>query len=382
MTPNHANPKKPVVALVMDRYSSIIHKAVASFARQAGWTLDATMAVASERYPMSHANAILAVYVISDRTRQWLKRHKGIPIIHIWLSETDIAKGWSGVAEDSEAVGRLAAEYFLGLGFEHFAFYQRWHGPRSDLRGAAFLRTVAKQGRKGRAICCGTGKRNHIVWLSRELQRLPKPLALFVQDDLRGAECLYACRQAGLPVPDEVAILGVGNDELMTHCCDVPLSSVDIQSGTMAQAAGAMLARELAKPSGKQQVERIFPAGVVDRRSSDTRAVKSTTVLRALRHIRDHLPEDISPSRIAVAVGCTRRWLDHEFMRHIGAPCTTEITRQRIARAIQLLHDTGDNLETIAASVGISNPPRFFRQFKQVTGMTPGQYRTAGSRGR
>ena len=382
MTPSHATPRKPVVALVMDRYSSIIHKAVANFARQAGWTLDATMAVSSGRYPMPHANAVLAVYVISDRTRQWLKRHRGIPIIHIWLSETDIAKGWSGVAEDSEAVGRLAAEYFLGLGFEHFAFYQRWRGPRSDLRGAAFLRTLARKGHEGRAICCGPGKRNHIVWLSRELQRLPRPLALFVQDDLRGAECLYACRHAGLPVPDEVAILGVGNDDLLTQCCDVPLSSVDIQAEAMAEAACAMLARELARPSGKQQVERLSPAGVVARRSSDTRAVKSTTVLRALRHIRDHLTEDLSPGRIATAAGCTRRWLDHEFTRHTGSPCSTEITRQRIARAIRLLHDTGDTLETIAAAVGIPNPPRFFRQFKRMTGMTPGQYRVEGARGR
>ena len=369
--------KKPVVALVMDRYSSVIHRTVVDYAAQAGWALDATMAVASDRYPVPHANAILAVYVISDRTRDWLHAYGRIPVIHVWMSEKDIQLGWSGVAEDGTAVGRLVAEHFISLGFEHFAFYQRWRGPRSDLRKDAFLQTLKDKGYTGyNLISERRPKRaDPINWLSDQLRKLPKPLALFVQDDLRGTESVYACQDAALSIPDDVAVIGVGNDELMTHSSGIPLSSVDIRVEHMAWQACEMLAQRLKRPTGKQQVDRIAPAGIVSRLSSDARAVASPIVARALRHIRDHLTQGLEPANVAVKLGCSRRWLDLEFTRTLGHPCAAEITRQRITRAIQLLQDTDDTVETVAAAVGMLNMPRFFRQFKNFTGLPPARYR-------
>ncbi len=378
MPDRHMLHRKPVVALVMDRYSSVIHRAVVDYAAQAGWALDATMAVASERYPLPHADAILAVYVISERTRAWLAAHARIPAIHIWLSETDVGRGWSGVAEDGQAVGRLVAEHYIGLGFEHFAFYQRWRGPRSDLRKEAFLQTLKEKGYTGYDLVSEKRPKraDPINWLSDQLRKLPKPLALFVQDDLRGTESVYACQNAALSIPDDVAIIGVGNDELMTHSSGIPLSSVDIRVEHMARQACGMLAQRLMRPTSKQQVERIAPSGIVPRLSSDARAVASPVVARALRHIRDHLAEGLESENVAVKLGCSRRWLDLEFTRTLGHPCAAEITRQRITRAIQLLRDTGDTVEAVASTVGMLNMPRFFRQFRRQAGMTPAHYRT------
>ncbi len=371
--------RKPVVALVMDRYSSTIHRAIVDYAARAGWALDATMAVAAERYPIPHADAILAVYVISDRTRDWLDIHASIPAIHIWLSEADIRRGWSGVAEDGEAVGRLVARHFMAIGFQHFAFYQRWRGPRSDLRKDGFCATLTNEGHTCHTLISGEHpkKSDPVTWLSAQLRKLPRPLALFVQDDLRGTECVNACLNAGLLVPDDVAIIGVGNDELMTHSSGIPLSSVDIRIETMARRACDMLAKRLLRPGGKQQVERIEPAGIVSRLSSDTRAVASPIVARALIHIRNHLAEGVEAQEVAIKMGCSRRWLDYAFIQHLGHSCTTEIMRQRIIRATQLLCDTEDTVENVAAAVGIDNMPRFFRQFRRQSGMTPAHYRTS-----
>lgn len=373
----HQKSKNPVVALVMDRYSSVIHRAVVNYATGAGWALDATMAVASERYPMPHADAILAVYVISDRTREWLAAHASVPVIHVWLSEEDIRRGWSGVAEESEAVGELVAKHFISLGFQHFAFYQRWRGPRSDLRREGFLKTLEEAGFKCHTLISGERlqKNDPVSWLTGQLQKLPTPLALFVQDDLRGTECVNACNNAALRIPDDVAIIGVGNDELMTHSSGVPLSSVDIRIETMARIACDMLAKRIMRPKEKQQIERIEPAGIVSRLSSDTRAVASPIVARALTYIRNHLSNGVEASGVAKKMGCSRRWLDHEFIAHLGLSCTAEITRQRIKRATQMLIDTEESVETIAAAVGIDNTPRFFRQFKNSTCLTPAKYR-------
>ena len=45
-------------------------------------------------------------------------------------------------------------------------------------------------------------------------------------NDDRGREVLEACRDAGLRVPEEIAVVGVDNDELLCELADPPLSSV------------------------------------------------------------------------------------------------------------------------------------------------------------
>jgi LacI family transcriptional regulator len=236
---------KPVVVLLMDRYFAAIHKAISNYAVQAGWMLDSTMAVASERYDMPKADAIIAVYTITNNTRDWLRKHQQIPTVHVWMSESDIQQGWSGTAEDGALCGRLVAEYFRQMGFRNFAFYQRFKGQRSELRWQGYKATLGKHALSATLLAPDKSVKDSTTWLSNRLLKLSKPLALFVQDDLRGAESIYACNAAGLKIPDDVSIIGVGNDELMTHSCGTPLSSVDVRMTQLATDACEMLQRRI-----------------------------------------------------------------------------------------------------------------------------------------
>jgi LacI family transcriptional regulator len=200
-------------------------------------------------------------------------------------------------------------------------------------------------------------------------------LALFVQDDLRGAESIHACHAAGLSIPDDVSIIGVGNDELMTHSCGIPLSSVEVQAAQMATEACDMLRRRLKKPSRKQEVLRIAPSGVIPRYSSDSRSVESVFVSRIIHTIRANLHNPLEPNDVAKTLRCSRRWLDHECMRTLKHSCFDEITIQRILRAKQLLADTNFTVASIGAQVGLPLMPRFFRQFKEHLKQTPAAYR-------
>lgn len=366
---------KPVVTLLMDRYFAAIHKAISDYAVQAGWMLDATMAVASERYPTPNADAIIAVYTITKTTRDWLKKHEKTPTVHVWMSDEDIQRGWSGTTEDGRLCGQYVTEHFLQLGFRHFAFYQRFKGQRSAMRWEGFNALLASKGIKAHNLRPGMTIKDSTTWLSKQLLKLPHPLALFVQDDLRGAESIHACKAAGLSIPDDVSIIGVGNDELMTHSCGIPLSSVEVQAARMATVACELLRRRLIKPSQKQEVIRIAPSGVISRYSSDSRSVESVFVTRILHHIRANLHNPLDPNDIAKALHCSRRWLDYECVRTLKHSCSDEITLQRILRAKQLLADTDYSVAHIGAQVGLPLMPRFFRQFKAHLQETPETYR-------
>jgi len=367
--------QKPIVILLMDRYFATIHKAIADYAVQAGWLLDATMAVASERYETPKADAIIAVYTITKKTKAWLKRHQRIPTVHVWMSEQDVEEGFSGTVEEGIATGRIVAEHFRQLGFNHFAYYQRFEGSRSAQRWQGFQTHVSGQGIAAIPLVPGLKIADSTAWLSKALLKLPKPLALFVQDDLRATESLHACRAASLSIPDDVAIIGVGNDELMTHSCGMPLSSVDVQTGVLATAACDLLKRRLAHPSRKQEVIRILPAGVIPRVSSDSHSVESVFVSRVIHCIRSKLHTELEPEDVAKALHCSRRWLDHECMRVLKHTCFEEITHQRIHRAKQLLADTDFPIVSIGTQVGLPHMPRFFRNFKALAKQTPAEYR-------
>jgi LacI family transcriptional regulator len=366
---------KPVVVLLMDRYFAAIHKAISTYAVQAGWMLDGTMAVAAERYDMPKADAVIAVYTITNSTREWLRKHQQIPTVHVWMSEADVQQGWSGTAEDGLLCGHQVAEHFLQMGFTHFAFYQRFKGQRSELRWQGFKDTLCKRAMSATLLAPDKTVQDTTTWLSNRLLKLPKPLALFVQDDLRGAESIYACNVAGLKIPDDVSIIGVGNDELMTHSCGTPLSSVDVRMTQMATAACEMLQRRISHKRLKQEVIHIAPSGVIPRISSDSRAVESVFISRMVHHIRGNLHAQLEASDVAKALRCSRRWLDYECTRTLKHSCSEEIMLQRVQRAKHWLADTDFPVSSIATQVGLHQMPRFFRNFKALTRQTPAEYR-------
>jgi len=366
---------KPVVVLLMDRYFAAIHKSISNYAVKAGWMLDSTMAVASERYDMPNADAIIAVYTITNSTREWLRKHQQIPTVHVWMSEADVQQGWSGTAEDGLLCGHQVAEYFIQMGFKQFAFYQRFAGQRSELRWQGYKNTLSKRGKQATLLTPDKSVNDSTTWLSNKLLKLPKPLALFVQDDLRGAESIYACNAAGLTIPDDVSIIGVGNDELMTHSCGTPLSSVDVRMAQMATKACEMLQRRISRWRLKQEVIHIAPSGVIPRYSSDSRAVESAFVTRMIHHIRGNLHGQLEANDVSKALRCSRRWLDYECARTLKHSCSEEIMLQRVLRAKQLLADTDFPVASIATQVGLHQLPRFFRNFKALVNRTPAEYR-------
>lgn len=282
----------------------------------------------------------------------------------------------ASVSVDWRQVGRLAGEYFLGLNFPHFAVAAPAEGPFAG-EVAAGMDAVAESRNLGRTSvldCAGAKLSATRYWL----KHLPRPVGLVVLKDSLARPFLDLAVEAGLRVPEDVAILGVGDDDVLCMATRPPLSSIAIP----AERIGFLAAQRCAELiSGKKaRPVRLPPTHVMTRRSTRMVAGDAVTT-QALAHISNHFWEGIGAREVAEHVGCTVRSLNRHFARSMNLTVHEQIVRCRMQRAKQLLTTTHQPVKAVALAVGIHRMDHFSRFFKTHSGMSPSRFR-AGVTGR
>ena len=209
------------------------------------------------------------------------------------------------------------------------------------------------------------------------MRAAPKPLALLAYDDADAARALGACLAAGLSVPEDVAVLGIGGDRLICENQLVPLSSVEHDQGRTGYEGAELLDRLMdgGKPPRKPIL--IPPRGITVRASTDFIAATSPVVRRALEYIRGHLGESFGLAQIAAATGASRATVARLFEQELGRSVGSEILRQRMILAKTMLKDGTLSISEIAFRTGFCNPAYFTNTFRRAAGITPKKWRTA-----
>lgn len=281
------------------------------------------------------------------------------------------------VETDDAAIAAAAFDHLRGQGLSHFGYAGDDRFNWSRWRRHHFVRAAAATGFDC-AVCppvnrerWGRQRAATAEWLAG----LPRPVGVLACYDLRAREVLDACQAAGLRVPDDVAVLGVDNDELLCDLADPPLSSVAPNADRTGAEAAALLDRLMAgeplDPAGRL----IPPTGVVARQSTDILAVDDPDVAAAVRFIRESACQGIGVADVLRAVPVSRRVLETRFAQVLGSTPHEEIVRVQIARAKELLSQTDLPLAAIADRVGFANPEYLSVAFKRAAGLTPGAYR-------
>lgn len=322
-------------------------------------------------------------------------RATGKPVVEVFESRR--RSDFPRVLPDDIAAGEMAARHFMERGFTHFGYFgvnwmvwsrEREAGfhrelkrafdqrakltPRGNTSGFTFstfaqrprIRSAQFRSQKERASAMGQ-------WL----RSLPKPVAVFAANDLWGSELVQAARSIGLRVPDDVAILGVDNEELLCELAFPPLSSIRIGGEQIGRAAVTLLSEMIrGKKVSGVATPRIAPVGVVTRQSSDVLAVSDPEVAAALRHIRLRAAEGLSVKQLLDAIPVNRRTLERRFVSILGYPPLEEIRRVRLERAKALLQ-IGLPVFEVAQHAGYRTPEYLATSFLQSTGMTPTEYR-------
>ena len=194
-------------------------------------------------------------------------------------------------------------------------------------------------------------------------------------DDNRGREVLEACRAAGLRVPEEMAVVGVDNDELLCELADPPLSSVALNAEAGGYRAAALLDRMMRGRSRKPTRLTVEPLHVVTRRSTDIVALDDAVVASALHFIHDHAGRPIGIDDVVERVLISRRALEIRFKKVTGRTLLAELRRVRLERARRLLQETDLSLSRVAGAAGYSSESYLTQVFRQELGQTPARYR-------
>jgi LacI family transcriptional regulator len=303
----------------------------------------------------------------------------GLPAIVVGHRKDAVA-GVANVMTDSPRIGTMAADHLLDCGFRHFAYCGFGGISWSDIRGRHFANRVVAAGfsihfyrpRRRAAVRSGEGEE---PFMAAWLQSLPKPLGLMACNDDRGQHVIEACKLAGLRVPDEVAVIGADNDELVCELSDPPMSSVAVNFERAGYESAELLARLMAGRRAASRAIVVRPTHVIARQSTNILAIEDAHVAKALRFIRLHGREAIQVGDAVTASGLSRRVLEKRFRKLLGRSVLSEIRRVRVAQICRLLAETNLSVSQIADSLGYTSIEHIARYFRSEVKMSPLAYR-------
>lgn len=303
------------------------------------------------------------------------------PLVNVSRAVFDLPFPRIGVEEAQ--VGRIVAHHFLELGLRHFAFVGCVNYDYSVEREAGFRSTLKSAGYSLASYQVSTEMLQAYrtrPWaqdakLLRWIRALPKPVGLFAGNDLAGAQLTEVCHEAHLHMPEEVALVGVGNDDLFCALARPPLSSVAIPAERIGYEAAALLDRLLAGAQPPRKPLLFPPTRLVARQSSDVMALDDAVVAAALRVIRGHAHAPLRVADVLREIPVSRRALERRFRQALHRGLSEEIRRVHVERAKELLAGTELSVSVVADRSGFSSSSHLCVVFRQETGQTPTEFR-------
>ena len=287
---------------------------------------------------------------------------------------------------DEVTICKMVVDHFWERGFRNFAFFSMGYNWWSLERQEAFRKGLETYGASC-SICPQASVKNDITlsipwWKGCEdevfhwLETLPKPVGVFCPWDMQAIFLMNICESRGIAVPEDIAVVGYGNNADLCRASTPPLSSVAPNAREIGYQA-AVLLDLLFQGKELPPLPIYIPATHIEiRHSSDTISVRDPDVAAAVHFIRkniDHGPLGVAD--VARYLGLSKSTLARRFQKWLGHSPEEEIIRARIALAEELLRETRFSVTQIAAKLGYSSPANFVRAFRTRAQITPEQYR-------
>ncbi len=369
------NRKRILVAL--DWYDSDMHRGIAAYARERDWVLNTHMA-RHHQFPEGWEGDGVISLISRQTTRDFVKSLK-LPTIDIGSHYTEFPQVFS----DNYRAGVMGAEHFLERNHSNFSFFFIQSSRLEKEISAGFIQTIESTGKTCLLHHWNPTEIEHEVnyrsvhnWAKRTLVSLPKPVAVMCQNDDTMAIILNAAVDAGLRVPEEVALLGLGNTALVCDFLPVTLSSIDVNLEGLAYRAAQELDRLFEGGTPHVVPIRVPPKAVVLRESTNFLAVSDPHVLIVLRKIWDHYSEPLSVEKLIRSVPISRSSLYKLFIQQVGRPIARELMRVRLEHAKRLLTTTDKSVGSIAKECGFSSLITFSRAFSENLKESASEFRT------
>jgi len=286
------------------------------------------------------------------------------------------------VANDFDAVGRMAAAYLLDRGLRSLVFIGANRGAWSADMRRGFDRAAAEAG--GRVIHLRDSWEFDLTpgrfaafesRMERFVASLRPPVGVFGFDDSVCGYLLHLCASHGLQVPGDVAVIGLFNNVLFCGHTIPTLTSIDCNFELVGYRAAELLATLM---DGRKKVSGLVvvpPRGVVPRGSTEGRAVDDKLVARAIAYIASRYAGKLRTAEVVRHCKTSERTLQRRFTAAVGHSIMQEIVRQRLQHAKRLLVDSSLLVKQIARECGFADAVSLYQTFLRHEGMSPQRYR-------
>ena len=356
---------------------------VARYAKEHGWHLMVQDRLGYQS-PVWRGDGALVTLRTDTAMADCVKhlRRAGTPVVDLTINRPDIRL--PRVTSDHTALGRLAAEHFSERDFRHVAWFSLGWTHVHKLRFEALASTCHRLGMASplkwvyTEIVPDTNLGNWSTFarvLGVRISTAPKPLAVLTYDEADAVRLLAVCQEQSISVPEEVAILSIGNDPILCENQSVTLSSIDQNLERGGYEAAALLDRLMDGKAPPRTPVLVPPAGIVTRQSTDTRAVADPTLRHALELLGANLARPYGADQLAAALGLPRFKVDRLFASGLGRSVGDELLRQRLARVKLLLKRPELTVASIARQTGFCHAAYLTNTFKRAFGTTPRAWR-------
>ena len=282
------------------------------------------------------------------------------------------------IVADDEKIGEMGARYFIDKGYKNLAFYGADQIFWSGIRKESFRKTVDSLNLHYFQFesLLNDKWQSNVTLISNWMKCLPKPVAIMACSDDFGIHLIEAANIAGITVPEEVAILGVDNDEFICDLYDPPMSSIDQEPENVGFKV-AQVVRAIIK-GGNKVDDRIIGNNfrIVTRRSTDIFAIEDDQLVKALKYIKENTAKkSVSVAEVVAATTLSRRLLEMRFRKLLNRSVLQEIKRLRIDTIVHKLITTREPVSKIAYAMGFSSLASFSNYFKNEKKIAPGEFR-------
>lgn len=372
--------KKVILLIESSRaFGQLLVKGIVQYSRfHARWSFyrEAGLNEYNQRALNWSADGIIA-HVLNAKVAQRVLP-KDTPAVVKGINE--LIPGVCNIVGDTDSIANMAAEHFLSLGLKNFAYCGFTEVLWSKEFSKHFSRTLAKKG----FTCghyCQTKQKAKSSWqkelgnLVKWIRSLPKPVGIMACNDDRGQHLIEAARLANQRVPEDVAIIGVDNDEWICNLTLPPMTSIALNTEKAGYETAELLDRLMSGEQMRDQKIVISPTHVVSRQSTNLLYVDDPEVLNALNFIHKNFNEPIQIDDVVKATTVCRRILYYRFKQAIGKPISEEIRRIRVEHMAKMLVETNLPISRITANCKYTSVRNVARYFKLEKGMSLLQYR-------
>ena len=311
-----------------------------------------------------------------------------IPLVAIGTREAWLGRRMRNLAfvrNDDVSIGRFGADFLNTLGnFRSFGFVPT-NRPYycSVLREEGFQAELTSKKKTDVRLYekkdAEDGTMDDLSALADWLDSLPKPAAVMAVHDLRATHVLEAANLRKIKVPEQLAVIGVDNDELLCDFTTPQLTSISPDHVKEGELAAATL-QSLLKTASQRHAPtfRSSAKTIVERES--TRPLSPATHLAeaAMTFIRRNALKGIGAADVSANLRVSRRLCDLRFRECHGETMLEAILRIRFAELKRRLTSSNTPIGKITAACGFSCESHAKRLFKKRFGMTMREWRAKG----